>query len=117
MAPAVSGISTHILDVSLGRPAADVSVVLEHRLHGEWKVLLTSSTDGDGRVRQLLPSGIPLLTGAYRIVFDTAAYFESVGVDALYPSVEITFLVRDMSRAYHIPLLLAANGYSTYRGS
>ena len=35
----------------------------------------------------------------------------------LYPYVEIAFEVRDSGQHYHIPLLLTANGYTTYRGS
>ena len=38
-------------------------------------------------------------------------------VSALYPLVEVTFQVRDGESQFHIPLLLSANGYTTYRGS
>jgi 5-hydroxyisourate hydrolase len=65
----------------------------------------------------MLPDAKPLETGEYRLTFDTGAYFEAKKTMGLYPAVQITFTVRDSTGHYHIPLLLAANGYSTYRGS
>ena len=64
----------------------------------------------------MLPSD-ELPSGVYRLVFDTASYFDGLGVDGLYPVVEVTFQVRDGESHFHIPLLLSANGYTTYRGS
>ncbi len=113
----MSGISTHILDTSLGRPAADVSVTLELNIDGAWMPLSHRTTDMDGRVKQMLPESSELEAGEYRITFGTGAYFEAIGTSGLYPEVQITFTVRDSGGHYHIPLLLAANGYSTYRGS
>ena len=114
----VSGISTHILDTTVGRPAADVTVSLA-RLDeaGDWKTLSVSVTDADGRCRQLGPEGEELPAGNYRIRFETEAYYKSRSVHGLYPFVEITFTVRADDRHIHIPLLLTANGYTTYRGS
>jgi 5-hydroxyisourate hydrolase len=117
MVATVSGISTHILDTSLGRPAAGVPVTLEQNVDGAWRRISTQTTDADGRAKQLLTSQSALAAGTYRIVFDTASYFEAQNLQGLYPNVEITFLVRDPAAHYHIPLLLTANGYSTYRGS
>jgi 5-hydroxyisourate hydrolase len=111
------GISTHILDTALGRPAADVPVSLARRHQGEWLVLSEGKTDADGRARQLLPEGTALDAGLYRIRFETAAYYETQRLTGLYPYVEIAFEVCDGEQHYHIPLLLTANGYTTYRGS
>jgi 5-hydroxyisourate hydrolase len=113
----LSGISTHILDTSLGRPAADVSVTLEQNVDEVWVPLSHRATDADGRVKQMLPESKALETGEYRLTFGTGAYFETMRISGLYPEVQITFTVRDSSSHYHIPLLLTANGYSTYRGS
>ena len=82
-----------------------------------WRELSTQETDADGRVKQLLPADAVLETGHYRLTFDTQAYFDEQGVQGLYPVVQITFSVSDAAGHYHIPLLLTANGYSTYRGS
>jgi len=113
----LSGISTHVLDTSAGRPAAGVVVTLARANADEWKTLSTMQTDSDGRCRQLLPSGTPLAPGQYRIRFDTGAYYASQSLEGLYPFVEITFVVRESDEHLHIPLLLTANGFTTYRGS
>ncbi len=110
------GISTHVLDVALGKPAAGVPVRLAWQRDSEWTQLGRSSTDADGRCRDLLGSST-VETGSYRLIFDTGAYFDACGVVGLYPEVTITFWVRDPGQHHHIPLLLAPNGYSTYRGS
>ena len=113
----MSGISTHILDTSLGRPAAGVQVTLEQSHEGNWVEVSTQATDADGRVKQLLPATAVLEAGQYRLTFQTQAYFDAIGLQGLYPVVQITVAVTDASGHYHIPLLLTANGYSTYRGS
>lgn len=109
-------ISTHILDTTTGKPAQNVPVRLEYWQSGEWKTLTLASTDQDGRCAQLLPADA-MSAGTYRLVFDTRAYFDALKITALYPRVEITFQVRDGEEHFHIPLLLSANGYTTYRGS
>jgi 5-hydroxyisourate hydrolase len=58
-----------------------------------------------------------LQQGFYRIHFETAVYFKQKNRDGLYPYIEIVFAVSDKEQHYHIPLLLTANGYTTYRGS
>ena len=113
----MSGISTHILDTSLGLPAESVPITLEESNGGEWRELSTKSTDADGRVGQMLPAGEGLGCRKYRLTFHTQAYFDTQGVQGLYPVVQVTFTVSDATGHYHIPLLLTANGYSTYRGS
>jgi 5-hydroxyisourate hydrolase len=110
-------ISTHILDISRGEPAVDVPVQLEKReAPGHWRPLHSERTDHDGRCAQMLPTE-ELAPGIYRLVFDTASYFENLAVQALYPVVEVTFRVWEGESHFHIPLLLSANGYTTYRGS
>ena len=53
----MSAITTHVLDTSLGRPAAGVAVRLDRKgSGGEWKPLGEGHTDADGRLRDLLPS-------------------------------------------------------------
>jgi 5-hydroxyisourate hydrolase len=113
----MSQITTHVLDVSLGQPAAGVPVTLEiEKAGGQWKELSRGATDGDGRLRHLLEPG-SLAEGTYRLTFDTHTYFESRKTAGLYPQVAVVFRVRDAKQHYHIPLLLSPFGYSTYRGS
>jgi 5-hydroxyisourate hydrolase len=111
------GVSTHILDTALGRPAVGVAVTLAQATGGEWTTLNEAATDADGRCKYLLPEGSALEAGNYRVHFSTAEYFSGKGLPGLYPYIEIVFTVTDVSQHYHIPLLLTANGYTTYRGS
>jgi 5-hydroxyisourate hydrolase len=113
----LSGISTHILDTALGRPAVAVTVCLDRKAGDSWQRLGSQQTDKDGRVRELLPENVPLATGEHRIRFETEPYYRAQGMIGLYPFIEITFLVREGDTHLHIPLLLAANGYTTYRGT
>jgi len=110
-------ISTHVLDTSIGAPAAGVAVSLEQRSGTAWTPLGSANTDGDGRVRELLGAGAVLARGIYRLRFDTGAYFAARSVQAFYPSVTVEFEVTDAAHHHHVPLLLTPFGYSTYRGS
>ena len=111
-------VSTHVLDLAQGRPAQDVPVRLEQReADTNWRLLASARTDQNGRCAQLIPENDVLTSGIYRLVFDTESYFGSRKVETLYPSVEITFYVREGEQHFHLPLLLSPHGYSTYRGS
>src|ERR1700712_1080066 len=110
------GISTHILDTAMGRPAAAVELSLAHLAEDVWRPVNDAATDADGRCKYLLPESEPLQVGTYRVHFATAAYYKAQGLQGLYPYVEIVFEISDSSQHYHIPLLLTANGYTTYRG-
>ena len=110
-------VSTHILDLMRGAPASGVAVRLDRQdSSGTWHQLGSAHTDSDGRCAQLLPID-QLESGLYRLTFETAAYFSSHKVPGLYPVVQVTFQVREGESQFHIPLLLSANGYTTYRGS
>lgn len=109
------GISTHVLDTTIGRPAAGVSVTLERDEGGAWARVGEGTTDADGRCKELLLGAPP--EGTYRISFDVASYFARTSTPSFYPQVSITFLVRSSAEHYHVPLLLNPFGYSTYRGS
>jgi 5-hydroxyisourate hydrolase len=114
----MSRISTHVLDIARGVPARDVPVKLEHQeASGNWQILNEVRTDPDGRCSEMLPENLTLMAGLYRLTFDTAKYFTAQKIEGLYPAVQITFAVRDGETHFHIPLLLAQNGYTTYRGS
>jgi 5-hydroxyisourate hydrolase len=112
----MSGITTHVLDTARGKPAAGVPIQLELRdERGGWAVIGRGTTDDDGRLRTLTSGTIT--AGAYRITFETAAYFARANVEGFYPEVSVVFEVRDANAHYHVPLLISPYGYSTYRGS
>jgi 5-hydroxyisourate hydrolase len=110
----MKSISTHILDVARGKPAQGVHVKLDFFSDGEFKTAAEGVTDADGRVRDWK---FEMQKGTWRIRFEIAEYFEHHKETYFYPYVEIVFLVHDAAQHYHVPLLLSAYGYSTYRGS
>lgn len=108
----MSHLTTHVLDGSVGRPAAGVAV----RLTDEAGSLIAEgATDADGRIADLGPERLP--SGTYHVTFATGAYFAATGTPAFYPSVTITVAVDEAAAHYHVPLLLSPFAYSTYRGS
>jgi 5-hydroxyisourate hydrolase len=110
-----SHVTTHVLDATIGRPAAGVPVILEHDEVGNWRMIASAETDPDGRVEQFGPAELPV--GRYRVTFDTGTYFSEQEVKAFYPEVHIVFELSDAAAHYHVPLLLSPFSYSTYRGS
>ena len=108
-------LSTHVLDASSGRPAANVSVSLHRRADDGWKPVGDGLTDEDGRCRTLAPDGLEV--GVYRLTFDTGSYFSASGQTGFYPEVSVVFEVTEPTRHHHVPLLLSPFAYSTYRGS
>jgi 5-hydroxyisourate hydrolase len=111
-------ISTHVLDTSLGTPAANVSVTLDRiDAHGAWSRISNNVTNDDGRVAALAPANGALPGGSYRLTFDVAAYFAQTMRTSFYSMISINFEVADEPQHYHVPLLLTPFGYSTYRGS
>jgi len=115
------GISTHILDISLGKPANNVQVKLwqfrdDNASGGSWRLLGEDYTDVDGRCKTLLGEN-QLIATQYKLAFTVGVYFYDIQVESIYSTIEIAFTVADPTQHYHIPLLLTANGYTTYRGS
>ena len=113
----MSAITTHVLDTARGCAAAGVRVSLEQTdADDSWKPVAKGVTDADGRLRTFMAEGTLPVSGTYRLVFDTGAYFASQGVAAFYPHVTVAFTVAGEPH-YHVPLLLSPFGYSTYRGT
>ncbi|WP_145331389.1 hydroxyisourate hydrolase [Paenibacillus xylanexedens] len=118
-------ITTHVLDTSKGAPAAGVRIELYFiKWSGnEWNALKVaeSLTNSDGRLDAPLLDEGKLEVGEYELLFDVKPYFaQQVQTDmshVLWTEVPIRFAVRDTKSHYHIPLLIAPGGYSTYRGS
>jgi len=107
----MSGISTHILDTSAGRPARAVAVELSR----DSVVIASGVTDADGRVAELWQGDLE--AGTYRLSFGVGEYFRETGRETFYPGVVIDFSVVDPGQHFHVPLLVSPFGYSTYRGS
>ena len=103
----VSGgrLTTHVLDVAEGRPAAGMTIdlVRDGRLLGRFR------TNDDGRLDAPLIEGAAFVCGIYELVFHVERGF--------YDTIPVRFRVTDPSAHHHVPLLLSPHGYTTYRGS
>lgn len=109
-------LSTHILDTTKGLPSSDVTVKLYKLVGNVWIASsFNGKTNKDGRIQEF-PMVDDSTNGVYKLRFETLPYFQKLGVDTLYPFIEIPFEITSESH-YHIPLLLNPFGYSTYRGS
>lgn len=112
------GISTHVLDIARGRPAAGIPVTLETmEPDGTWRRAGDGTTNDDGRVKPLLPESATFVAGLFRIRFDVDSYLQKFHGKSFYPSVTIDFRVENPAEHFHVPLLLSPFGFSTYRGS
>lgn len=102
-------ISTQILDSAQGRPATRVPVELDLFITGRgWHEVGRGLTNSDGRIDSF---GIQSAPGVYRMMFDMAAYHP----DTFFPSIAVTFEVRDSERPYHLPVMFSPFGYSVFR--
>lgn len=114
-------ISTHVLDVAHGLPAAGVRVALWRLGAGARTLVAEAVTNADGRTAEPLISGAELTGGVYELVFQAGEYLRAHGAALTDPpfldEVTIRFGVAAGAGSYHVPLLLSPYGYSTYRGS
>lgn len=110
-------LSSHILDISTGKPAPNVNVKLMMQENGKWKLLNEKKTDDNGRIGTFLPNTDNAdHNGTYKLIFETKPYFSNQGLESFYPYVEVNFNIDDTNH-YHVPITLSAYGFSTYRGS
>ncbi|KAH8723361.1 hypothetical protein GQ44DRAFT_620533 [Phaeosphaeriaceae sp. PMI808] len=127
-------ITCHVLDTTIGKPAASIPVTLT--LHNPSSsaspqaLKFSATTNSDGRVTQW-KSETPFSAAGledvfreqgdqkYSLTFNTENYFGQKGVKTFFPEVEVKFVVREdgKSEHYHVPVLLGPFGYTTYRGS
>ena len=121
------GLSTHVLDTMHGCPAAGMTVklyitTLDNEGQGLVTLVKAMTLNADGRNPDgLLFDNDSLKVGTYRLTFDVAAYFKSLGVSLPEPNflnqVSLDFGIAHTDEHYHVPLLVSPWSYSTYRGS
>src|SRR5688572_24959692 len=98
----MKSISTHVLDITRGRPAKDLPITIARKDGEAFTTLKSGKTDADGRIKDLVPEG-SLVAGVYRITFDTSAYFSAQGTEGFYPEASIVFTIKDAEQHYHVP--------------
>lgn len=103
-------LTTHVLDVARGRPAAGVAV----ELWRDDRLVSAQTTNADGRCDAPLVADGALVAGEYELRFAVGAYF---GDTSFLDVVPVRFRVADAAAKYHVPLLVTPWSYSTYRGS
>ena len=113
-------LTTHVLDLSTGKPAHGLDIELFGLEDGEVS-LKRATTNSDGRVDVPLLTSDTIAVGSYKLVFHAGAYLQRVhhikAADLFLDEVPLVFRVFDAAQKYHVPLLLSPYGYSTYRGS
>ena len=105
-------LSTHVLDLLHGRPAAGMTIEL--RSTDTDARVKTVVTNADGRTDAPLLLDAALLPGEYELTFHVGDYF---GEKAFLDRVPVRFRIADPAANYHVPLLCTPWAYSTYRGS
>ncbi|AWM80633.1 hydroxyisourate hydrolase [Gammaproteobacteria bacterium ESL0073] len=111
----MTSLSSHILDLSSGKPAQHVEVELYKVVEDVLSLITNQHTDVNGRITCF--DKAPITTGTYRLVFKINDYFKIQQQACFYPSITVDFLIEDDQQHYHIPLLVSPYGYSTYRGN
>ena len=117
-------ITTLVLDIACGSPAAGIEVRLEtwkgnqprplfaKEDVGGWVLEGSSITDKDGRSGQLMSMIDALHPGIYKISFNIGKYCPS----GFFPYVSILFEIKESQKweHFHVPLLLSPFSFSTY---
>jgi 5-hydroxyisourate hydrolase len=110
-------LSTHVLDLTTGKPAAGMKIEL-WRQAAQPALLKTVVTNADGRTDTPLLGPGEMAAGTYELIFQVREYFRALGADCTFlDRVPVRFGIADTGASYHVPLLVTPWGYSTYRGS
>lgn len=114
-------LTTHVLDTALGRPASGIRIRLYRVTGNSHRKISETVTNADGRTDAPMLAGDAFRPGGYELVFCAGDYLRRTGQasgDMLFlDEIPIRFGIPDAAAHFHVPLLLAAFGYSTYRGS
>jgi 5-hydroxyisourate hydrolase len=114
-------LTTHVLDLSIGAPAAGLEIELFRIEEGRRERLSAARTNADGRCDKPLLVGSEVVRGVYELLAHVGLYFKRNGLKLPEPAfldlVPIRFGIAEPDRHYHVPLLVAPYGFSTYCGS
>lgn len=107
-------ITTHVLNLSSGKP---VSGLLIHLRNPDANLQTKMITGLDGRITEWEQKPLLLTRGIWHLEFDTKTWFQNQGENCFFNDIQLSFTVDDIAQHYHVPLLLNAYGFTTYRGS
>ncbi|ODM90596.1 5-hydroxyisourate hydrolase [Orchesella cincta] len=115
-------LTSHVLDTATGKPAVGIPVTLSKFENDVWRQISRkwAFQDTANRLRwtgwksDIIEEFTP---SKYKLTFETLAYYEGRGEKTFYPYIDVIFEIERSEEHYHVPILLSAYGYSTYRGS
>jgi 5-hydroxyisourate hydrolase len=114
-------LSTHALDMYLGKQAAGMRIDFSRKEGGVWKLLKTVTADEEGRVGEQLMSAESMAVGRYELLFHVEDYYNKAGVKLTDPAfldtVPVRIAIFDVSQSYHVPLYFSPWSFLSYRGS
>jgi 5-hydroxyisourate hydrolase len=120
-AAAAPGLTTHMLDVTNGKPAEGVHIDFSEADGETYRFIRSVVTNADGRNAEPLLTPETMKVGQYQLVFHIADYFTRLGTVLPNPpfldKAVIQFGISDATSHYHVPLLASPWSYTTYRGS
>ncbi|MBU3022623.1 hydroxyisourate hydrolase [Aestuariibacter sp. A3R04] len=104
-------LSSHVLDTTSGKPAANLPLTLTTPDGNQYQGV----TDDDGRCKSW--QNATLIAGTYQLRFHCHEYLTTKHGESFYPHVDIAFVMEENGGHYHVPLLISPFGFSSYRGS
>ncbi len=107
-------VSSHTLNSVDGSHAGGIKVRLSNTDTGE--TLFETAVDDGGRLLQDVPTPDP--HARYELVFETGPYWDARTAQShgirIMDEIVIRFSMPDAEGRYHMPLILAPHGYSTW---
>jgi len=117
----MTGLTTHVLDLTSGKPARDLEISFYKTDSDRRDLLSNFVTNSDGRLDKPIFDQSNIRAGWYEMVFHAGKYLvvkhKMKEEDLFFDNISISFQIMDLKQHYHVPLLLSKFGYSTYRGS
>ncbi len=114
-------LSTHALDMYLGKQAAGIRIDFSRKEGDAWKLIKTVTADKDGRVGEQLMNAETMAVGRYELLFYVEEYYRAAGVKLSDPSyldtVPVRIAIFDATQSYHVPLYFSPWSILSYRGS
>lgn len=108
-------ISTHILDISEGKPAEGVTIRLQRLVKGEVTLIASGITNANGRIDAFSPT--ELSEGHYQLIAETGAWLRQQRRSSVFCFAQIDIYVDEHSGHLHLPFLISPGGWSTYKGT
>lgn len=119
--PAPPKLSTHALDMFLGKQAAGIRIDFSRLEGSAYKLIKTVRANEDGRVPENLLTAETIAVGRYELLFYVEEYYKKAGVKLTEPAyldtVPVRIAIFDAKQPYHVPLYFSPWSFMSYRGS